>query len=66
MKSAVEWLVGEISKDRVGQAIIKTFLKEFEQAKEMEKQQIINPLIALGWTIEKAEQYYNKIFKNKL
>jgi hypothetical protein len=34
--TAVEWLVKEISRDRVGRAIITTFLKEFEQAKEME------------------------------
>ena len=40
--TAVEWLVKEISRDRVGRAIITTFLKEFEQAKEMEKQQIID------------------------
>jgi two-component SAPR family response regulator len=39
--TAVEWLVKEISRDRVGRAIITTFLKEFEQAKEKEKQQII-------------------------
>ena len=38
-QTAVEWLVQEISSDRVGQAIIKTFLKEFEQAKAMEKEQ---------------------------
>jgi len=40
-QTAVEWLVKEISRDRVGRAIITTFLKEFEQAKEKEKQQII-------------------------
>ena len=37
-QTAVEWLVKEISRDRVGRAIITTFLKEFEQAKEMESQ----------------------------
>ena len=41
-QTAVEWLVSEISRDRVGQAIIKTFLEEFDQAKEIEKQQIID------------------------
>jgi hypothetical protein len=41
-QTAVEWLVQEISSDRVGQAIIKTFLKEFEQAKAMEKENIVD------------------------
>jgi hypothetical protein len=41
-ETAVRWLVKEISRDRVGRAIITTFLKEIEQAKELEKQQIID------------------------
>jgi len=46
-KTAVEWLVKEISRDRVGRAIITTFLKEFEQAKEMEdlKQQKYDEMV---------------------
>jgi hypothetical protein len=75
MKSAVEWLIGEISKDRVGQAIIKTFLKEFEQAKEMEKQRIIDAYHEGSFAqmryldddeYANAEQYYNETFKNKI
>ena len=46
-QTAVEWLVKEISRDRVGRAIITTFLKEFEQAKEMEdlKQQKYDEMV---------------------
>lgn len=38
-ETAVEKLINEISKDRVGQAIIKTFFKEFEDAKKLEREQ---------------------------
>jgi len=31
-QTAVEWLVNEISRDRVGQSIVKTFYKEFQQS----------------------------------
>jgi len=75
MKSAVEWLVGEISKDRVGQAIIKTFLKEFEQAKEMQKQQIVDAF-EIGYEngacvnenndFYHGGNYYNETYKDKL
>ena len=75
MKSAVEWLIGEISKDRVGQAIIKTFLKEFEQAKEMQKQQIVDAF-EIGYEngacvnenndFYHGGNYYNETYKDKL
>ena len=57
-KTAVEWLVEQLKNG-----------KEFndnliEQAKEMEKQQIIDVLHYFG--IENAEQYYNETFKNKI
>ena len=46
-ETPVSWLVKEISRDRVGRAIITTFLKEFEQAKEMEdlKQQKYDEMV---------------------
>jgi predicted amino acid racemase len=66
-QTAVEWLVQEISSDRVGQAIIKTFLKEFEQAKAMEKEQIIEAshIMYMNGTTKypiTAEQYYNETY----
>jgi hypothetical protein len=68
-QTAVEWLQGEILK------IIdmgNTFTKEFEQAKAMERQQIIDAylieLLDKRWFLEdkecikKAEQYYTQTF----
>ena len=64
-QTAVEWLVSKLP-----QRMLNYLKEEIEQAKEMEKQQIIdayqqgfnnayfnNPL--------SKEQYYNEIFKNK-
>jgi hypothetical protein len=61
MKTAVEWLAEHLCNEPNFD-----YWKAVEQAKEMEKQQIINPLIALGWTIEKSEKYYNEIFKQQI
>jgi hypothetical protein len=64
-QTAVEWLINQVE-DYIG--LIPTDI--IKQAKEMEKQQIIdaaNTLLYPGpgpgdnW----AEQYYNKTFKNK-
>lgn len=54
--SAVEWLESEFLI-----ANGKLTFKEFEQAKEMFEQQIIDALHYFG--IENAEQYYNETFK---
>ena len=65
--TAVEWLIKEISIDRVGKAIIQTLYKEFQQALEMEKEQIINAFVngehQQGYEDE-AEQYYNENYNN--
>ena len=69
-ETAVRWLVKEISRDRVGRAIITTFLKEIEQAKELEKQQIIDAFwngdntncISEQNIKEFAEKYFNKTY----
>ena len=69
-QTAVEWLVKEISRDRVGRAIITTFLKEFEQAKEKEKQQIIDAYLNGRYDADKivmterfyADQYYTETY----
>jgi hypothetical protein len=59
-KSAVEWLVSQLNKEGFAQVVTD---EEINQAKEMEKQQIINALHYFG--IENAEQYFNETFKNK-
>lgn len=63
MKTAVEWLLEQWP-------ILETQLppKLIEQAKEMEKQQIMDAYIDghSTWGIsENAEQYYNKTFKSE-
>jgi hypothetical protein len=54
-QTALEWLYDQI--ENKGKCIYEVF----EQAKAMEKEQIINALHYFG--IENAEQYYNKTFK---
>ncbi len=62
-QTAVEWLVKKITNRQNG--VFDGFPhlsvdKIYNQAKEMEKQQIINALHYFG--IENAEQYYNETF----
>ena len=62
-QSAVEWLVNELI--RVGYfEDIKPNIT-FEQAKEMEKQQIIDAYETSHISMMTAKQYYNEQFKNK-
>jgi hypothetical protein len=67
MKTAVEWLAEEFSKDGL---VIDLWEKEIEQAKEMEKEKIIDAYSAgvmseFDLSIKTGEQYYNEIIKNK-
>jgi hypothetical protein len=60
MKTAVEWLVNEL----------KIFATEeemniIEQAKEMEKEQIIDAYQTSHISMMTPEQYYNETYKNK-
>jgi hypothetical protein len=69
MKTAVEWLMEELPKH--GSGAVRTFGDLFEQAKEMEKEQILDAHIkghnAPSSTIKNwdAEQYYNETFKQQ-
>jgi len=70
MKTAVEWLQSEIDNKDMGE--IPMWIYEFiEQAKEMEKEQIIDSFVEC-WKANvlegvecklDAEQYYNETFK---
>jgi hypothetical protein len=68
MKTAVEWLMEELPKH--GSGAVRTFGDLFEQAKEMEKEQIENAYKA-GYnngnidTCLTSEQYYNETFKQQ-
>jgi vacuolar-type H+-ATPase subunit H len=66
-QTAVEWLVNELIKNGHN---FKLYKKEIEQAKEMEKQQIIDAYMFgdgdayhLEEVKQEAEQYYNETFK---
>ena len=63
MKTAVEWLYETLWK----QTDFSLPNNILEQAKEMEKQQIIDARvkIILDSNYVEAEQYYNETFKNK-
>ena len=57
-QTAVEWLM-----DRLPHSIETQFSKQIEQAKETEKEQIINAREALFHGT--PEQYYNETFKSE-
>jgi hypothetical protein len=74
-QTAVEFIIESVKSRGLH---TKEMLEEFEKAKEMEKEQIIDAIIfskrehyTLGecWptqtVIDKAESYYKKTFKNK-
>jgi len=74
-QTAVEWLENQIKTSKYSYKLMEDINSRstvaqsdiFEQAKEMEKQQIIDarvkkPLFS-EW--DEAEQYYNEQFKNK-
>ena len=66
-QTAVEWIFEQI----INRTDRMYFLKELEQAKEMEKEQIIQarttapiiPTIDMIDYVKEAEQYYNETFK---
>jgi hypothetical protein len=68
-QTAVEWLVkhlserGYIQAPSFGHSIID---KAFEQAKEMEKKQIIEAYETSHISIMTAEQYYNETFNKSI
>jgi hypothetical protein len=68
-QTAVEWLQEAISK-KLSSEISPSFLDLFDQAKEMEKEQIIDAANKLlyhgtGPGDTAAEQYYNETFTEK-
>jgi hypothetical protein len=62
MKTAVEWLVEQCP--RIETIVAYNIL---EQAKEMEKQQIIDAADwnVTEWQLHNGEQYYNETFNKK-
>jgi hypothetical protein len=64
-QTAVEWLQDQFHKDNLSKEFAKVFNSSFEQAKEMEKKQIIdayeNGYSDSDNTFELNENYYNEI-----
>ena len=62
MKTAVEWFIKELRKNRI---VIPMEMEQ--QAKEMEKEQIKRAFIQGEYNIyvKNAEQYYNETFKSE-
>ncbi len=61
MKTAIEWLVNELKNNH---GIDLKLYNEFNKAKEMEKEQMIE-LWNIAVTCESFEQYYNETFKSE-
>lgn len=61
-QTAVSWLVSQLNKQGFAKVVTD---EEIKQAKEMEKQQIIDAVhfYTVQWI--DAEQYYNKTFKSE-
>ena len=73
MKTAVEWLVEQIE-NKNGKEFNSYFQEFIEQAKEMEKEQIIDAWNKRGMNIVpryfleeniEGEEYYNRTFKSE-
>lgn len=65
-QTAVEWLEEQFEESY--SYINEIFKDTFEQAKEMEKEQMSNMWIGGQWSVElggKFEQYYNETFKSE-
>jgi hypothetical protein len=61
MKTAVEWLANDLKQNH---GIDLTLYSEFDQAKEREKEQMVE-LWNKAVTCESFEQYYNETYKTK-
>ena len=69
MKTAVEWLVNKLNNDFENNDFLISYANEISQAKELEKQQIVdayeNGYSDSDNTFELNKEYYNETFKNK-
>ena len=61
-QTAVEWLIEMFNITNVNLSHHRSII---EQAKEMEKEQIIDTYETSHISMMSAEQYYNETFKNK-
>jgi hypothetical protein len=59
-QTAVEWLVEQICGDHTEQ-----WQKEIDQAKEMEKEQIMDAFEHVDFNLDDGLHYYNQTFNNE-
>ncbi len=72
-QTAVEWLAEKydyaywmVKRDEISPGLAEEWKKHYlEQAKEMEKEQIIDACKQCSYSYEEAEQYYNETFKSE-
>jgi len=60
-QTAVEWLV-----EQLPMRIKNSMMGEIEQAKEMEKEQIVKAYENLDFNLEDGEHYYNKTYNKSI
>ncbi len=68
-QTAVEWLINELHKKQNGEFLNLSYNQMFDQAKEMERQNIIDAHLAGQNSSEEIDgenevQYYNQTFKD--
>jgi hypothetical protein len=65
-QTAVDWLIERLNKLGFAQVVTD---EEIKQAKEMEKEQILESFtegcFAESWVLKSAEKYYNETFGDK-
>ena len=64
-QTAIEWLISNIESNINPKLTQKELIERVKQAKEMEKQQIIDAYETSHISMMTAKQYYNEQFKNK-
>ena len=63
-QTAVEWLIKVLELESFENINLYS-MKAIEQAKEMEKEQIINAFEHVDFNLDDGEQYYNETFKSE-
>jgi hypothetical protein len=63
-QTAVEWLEEKLSTSSSDE-LVGNINNWFEQAKQMEKEEIMKVVMDFGWSKEKADKYYNETYGGK-
>ena len=65
-QTAVEWLIEQVNSDEYQKAFGQTYISILilEQAKAMEKEQIVNAYNATNAGYERADDYYQETYRS--